>query len=260
MKKASVFFLTALAAILILYYARQTPDLGSVGSINPTDQNDLRSLASTPIPEPHRSTSETGSTQPERITPVALVVAGFPDLGPDPLDSFLREEGQATHNKDSALTAFRMLNSCDSLPSLESVPSEMATEIDLDSAINLCREIQRASSFRTDELVGLASELGSVQATILLPSFPPAFNESDSSNVKGDFLNWQEQTIRKLQDVAESGNADAQLRLARLLSGEFPAFQNKNLAREYVQLALDTGGLSPYQISLGHSLLRKIPD
>lgn len=263
MKKVFFALFIALGATLLLFNSKQSQENGFVDAVSlekkESHESGLNSLERTRQPASSTKNSEAPSA---RSTPAALMVAGFPSSGSDPISAYINNESLATVNRDSALDAFRMLNSCSSLPSPDEIPSEMNAQLGLASARDICSEIQERRVFRRDELITFAADLGSVEATLLLPSFPPPFSQAppDSQEVSENVLDWQQRIIGKLQDIADSGNSEAQLRLARLFSGEFPAYEDRELAKSYVELALATGHLTPYQVSLAQNLLRKLPE
>jgi hypothetical protein len=189
----------------------------------------------------------------------ALQAHGIDLISDNPEMDYLEWEKDARSNPESAMSAYRIRNGCKQLPPLIDVPEDMARTLQLPEAHAICEDIAGVANLETYELIQSAAGFGNAEAILLSPSFPPPFIDTPSQTASASFMAWQEETVLNLETLAGSGNIDARIRLALLYSGGFPAFQDYELARLYVDEVLRSADLTPTQESAASSIRERLP-
>lgn len=232
-------------------------DRTSPASLDDTASADRR--PATTEDQSSRLSGPPGTTPSRATTPDAFLVYGVSFDTLDPVSEYLTLESESLHKSGAAMEAFGILDACRQIPGSQSVTAEIENTLALSEARQTCKEITAAASLARHELIEQAASLGDPEAILLLPSFPPPFSNHRPEEVSERFLSWQQQTVARLESLADQGSVDAQLRLARLYAGEFPAFEDLSLAYLYLDELLRSGNLSPVQQTAAASLRARLP-
>lgn len=175
-----------------------------------------------------------------------------------PVGHFVDLESKSLTDARAAMEAFDVLESCNLIPSNDDLTPEMIELLEIEEAQSICEEILSITDISRRELVQRAARLGNEEAVLLLPSFPPPFVDTHTQSASESFLKWQEETIVDLTLLADQGNIDAKIQLARLHAGGFPAFEDYQLAYLYVDEVLRAENISLMQERAATSLRSRL--